>query len=79
MTPVPIDDAQANLERHAPSRVQWLAAKLGYADAVDVSDGARIRGEVVRERPELGVEATESLVSQRVNELASQRCPVPEG
>ena len=31
------DDAQAALERHALGRVQWLASKLGYADAVDAT------------------------------------------
>ena len=34
---MPADDAQADLERHALTRVQWLAAKLGYADALDAA------------------------------------------
>lgn len=37
MKSMPADDAQRELERHALGRVQWLAAKLGYADALDAA------------------------------------------
>ena len=36
MSPVPLDDeVQRELERRALRNVSWLAAKLGYGDAID--------------------------------------------